>query len=524
MKQNYPVTGVEKTFPDNTIILSTTNPKGAITYINQDFIEISGFSEDELLNKNHNIVRHPDMPPAAFADMWATLKTGKSWMGIVKNRCKNGDHYWVDAYATPITEGDATLEYQSVRTKPTRERIVRAEKLYQQLMSTKPPRFRAPLGLKKKLWIGVLAALTPVFALETVAGTASLGIKTAVFALSLGLIYLMLHLSCRHVCKAVTEAKAVVDNQLMQKVYTGSNDEAGQLLLALKMLQSELGAVIGRMADSSGRLASTAQHSAATAQQTYQNVMRQQAETDQVATAMSEMSTTVRVVAGNAAQAAEAARQASQAAETGQQVVTQTTASIRALADEVVKATKVIHQLETSSENIGTVLDVIKGIAEQTNLLALNAAIEAARAGEQGRGFAVVADEVRTLAQRTQQSTQDIRGMIEGLQSGARDAVHAMEQSRTRAENSVQQAAQAAISLEAITQAVATINDMNIQIASAAEEQSATTEEINRNVVNISQIAEQTAQGAQETANTIGELTKEVVKLQHLVMRFQSER
>lgn len=285
MKQNYPVTGVEKTLPDNTIILSTTNPKGAITYINQDFIEISGFSEDELLHKNHNIVRHPDMPPAAFADMWATLKAGKSWMGIVKNRCKNGDHYWVDAYATPITEGDAILEYQSVRTKPTRERIARAEKLYQQLMSAKPPRFRASLGLKKKLWIGILVALLPVFALEIVAGTASLGIKTAVFALSLGLIYLMLHLSCRHVCKAITEAKAVVDNQLMQRVYTGSNDEAGQLLLALKMLQSELGAVIGRMADSSGRLASTAQHSAATAQQTHQNVMRQQAETDQVATA-----------------------------------------------------------------------------------------------------------------------------------------------------------------------------------------------------------------------------------------------
>lgn len=237
-----------------------------------------------------------------------------------------------------------------------------------------------------------------------------------------------------------------------------------------------------------------------------QGVTRQQAETDQVATAINEMTATVQEVARNATDAAAAANQADQESNSGQQVVSQTVTSIQSLANNVEQAAEVINQLAGDTEAIGTVIDVIKGIADQTNLLALNAAIEAARAGEQGRGFAVVADEVRTLASRTQQSTEEINRMIESLQTGAQNAVSVMETGREQAQAGVEQAMRAGDSLKAITNSVATINDMNTMIAGAAEEQSKVAEEINRNVVNISQVAEETAGRVSDVANLSTEL------------------
>ena len=250
-------------------------------------------------------------------------------------------------------------------------------------------------------------------------------------------------------------------------------------------------------------------------------VQQQQSEVDQVATAMNEMSATVQEVARNAAVAAEAARKANGEATTGKQVVSQTVNAINEVAAEVEAATTVIHQLNADSNQIGTVLDVIRGIAEQTNLLALNAAIEAARAGDQGRGFAVVADEVRTLATRTQESTREIQKMIEGLQVGTRNAVQVMEQGRSKAQASVQQAAGAGESLSSITGVVGTISDMNAQIASAAEQQGAVAEEINRNIVNISQVTGQTAAGAGQIADASRELAKLAMHLQTHVGRFK---
>ena len=203
------------------------------------------------------------------------------------------------------------------------------------------------------------------------------------------------------------------------------------------------------------------------------------------------------------------------------EVVTQTKQAIGILAEEVEKATQVIHELETESDNIGSILDVIRDIADQTNLLALNAAIEAARAGEQGRGFAVVADEVRSLASRTQDSTQQIKAMIERLQSGANNAVTVMETGRTQAQLSVQQAMQAEDSLAVITKAVGTINEMNMQIASAAEEQSSVSAEINRNIHNINQVTEDTSQGVKKSTELCGDVMEESRQLQSLMAKFR---
>lgn len=237
-----------------------------------------------------------------------------------------------------------------------------------------------------------------------------------------------------------------------------------------------------------------------------QGVTRQQVETDQVATAINEMTATVQEVARSATDAATAAHQADQEANNGKGVVAQTVSSIQTLASNVEQAADVIQKLEQDTTEIGGVLDVIKGIADQTNLLALNAAIEAARAGEQGRGFAVVADEVRTLASRTQESTEEINNMIDKLQLGAKNAVAVMEDGREQARTGVEQASKAGDSLSAITHSVATINDMNTQIASAADEQSKVAEEINRNVVNISQVANETASNVTQVADKSSEL------------------
>ncbi|VAW74300.1 Methyl-accepting chemotaxis sensor/transducer protein [hydrothermal vent metagenome] len=317
------------------------------------------------------------------------------------------------------------------------------------------------------------------------------------------------------------EDMAQGDGDLTQRLPAHGNDEIGQLVNSFNSFVGKLQGLIGGIAGSIAQLSSAAEEMSAVSAESNSSVSKQQSETEQVATAMNEMTATVQEVARNATQASESAHNASSEADDGRRVVDETIASINALADEVETAAVTIQKLENDSETIGSVLDVIRGISEQTNLLALNAAIEAARAGEQGRGFAVVADEVRTLASRTQESTLEIQSMIESLQTGAAQAVSVMEQGRNQARVSVDNAARAGESLRAITGSVTTISDMNTQIASAAEEQSAVAEEIDRNITNIRQLGDQTASGATQTASSSQEMAQLAVQLQTLVGQFK---
>ncbi|WP_158227240.1 methyl-accepting chemotaxis protein [Mangrovitalea sediminis] len=311
------------------------------------------------------------------------------------------------------------------------------------------------------------------------------------------------------------------DADLTQRLDENRQDEIGDLARAFNRFVARIQRLVGEVAASTSQVAAAAEELSATSEETRGHISRQRDETEHAATAINEMSATVRDVATNASDASQAARLADGEAHQGREVVGAAVKAIDALAVEVEKAAEVIKGVEGHSEQIGSVLAVISGISEQTNLLALNAAIEAARAGEQGRGFAVVADEVRTLASRTQDSTEEIRSMIDRLRGGAKDAVSVMESSRELAQSGVEHARNADQSLEAITRSVAQINDMNALIATAAEEQTAVAEEINRNVTSINTSTQQTATGAQQAATASEELARLASQLQQLVGQFK---
>lgn len=318
---------------------------------------------------------------------------------------------------------------------------------------------------------------------------------------------------------AIAERVANGDLRLDQAVER--RDELGQLQASMQRMTGNLRELIGGIGEGVTQIASAAEELSAVTEQTSSGVNNQKVETDQVATAMNQMAATVHEVARNAEQASEAALMADQQAREGDRVVGEAIAQIERLAREVDNSTEAMTQLKSESSKIGSVLDVIKSVAQQTNLLALNAAIEAARAGEAGRGFAVVADEVRSLAQRTQKSTEEIEELIAGLQQGTQQVASVMDSSRGLTDSSVELTRRAGDSLHTITSTVSSIQAMNQQIATAAEQQSAVAEEINRSVMNVRDISDQTSAASEETAASSVELARLGTHLQGLVGKFR---
>ncbi|VVN22247.1 Methyl-accepting chemotaxis protein McpS [Pseudomonas fluorescens] len=329
----------------------------------------------------------------------------------------------------------------------------------------------------------------------------------------------------RQITRPLQETLAVVERiasgDLTQNVTVTRRDELGVLQQGIARMGVTLRDLISGIRDGVTQIASAAEELSAVTEQTSAGVNSQKVETDQVATAMHEMTATVQEVARNAEEASQAAAAADGEAREGDKVVNEAIAQIERLASEVVRSTEAMSVLQQESDKIGSVMDVIKAVAEQTNLLALNAAIEAARAGEAGRGFAVVADEVRGLAQRTQKSTEEIEGLVAGLQNGTQQVSAVMSNSRALTDSSVALTRKAGASLENITRTVSNIQSMNQQIAAAAEQQSAVAEEISRSIINVRDVSEQTAAASDETAASSVELARLGGQLQQMVSHFR---
>ncbi|MGS0681447.1 methyl-accepting chemotaxis protein [Shewanella sp. 125m-7] len=484
MRNNQPITQTEKTLTDNCILLSTTNLDGNIKYANEGFIQVSGYSFDELQRQPHNVVRHPDMPEAAFKSLWERIKQGKPWVGIVKNRTKNGDHYWVNAYIAPVYENGKIHEYQSVRRKATPEQISRAQGIYQGIQAGKTPQaLRKPLlGFSAKLyaWLMLsvccavlLASYSPVMAAIVVGGAAVVGLKLILKPFNL----------------LVAQATKTVEDPLATGVFTGRQDEIGKVSFALQFLLTETGGVVGRMADSAGAIESLSGSLNDTIANTRQRADSQSQQTSQAATAMEEMSASFNEVSQNIHNAAREMSMSNQSAEKGHELLVRVIDSINQLKEEVGNFASVVASIEQDSQDINKVLDVIRGIAEQTNLLALNAAIEAARAGESGRGFAVVADEVRQLSSRTSESTSHIEAIVSKFRDSTERAGITMAAGQQKAEQSVELAKQVDESFEALRESIIKMNLMSDENACAMTQQTTVANDISHSIQVISELS-----------------------------------
>jgi len=510
-------------FGQSEILLSTTELDSKIKYANPEFCNIAGFTLEELQGQTHNIVRHPDMPKAAFKDLWQYIQQGNSWMGPVKNRCKNGDYYWVNAYVTPIKdEQGKSFEYQSVRTKLDSEVRDRAEKTYQNINQGKPPRV-LKFQTDMTMWFqNIFILLTLCFAGLMAFSSTPWLITIPLFILTFVSSILIINWR-KHYSKLILEAKSVFNNPLMSYIYGGNSDVVGNIQLALNMRKAELNAVTGRVSDVALHVTDGANNTADATEQAAVLLAEQSNEIAQIATAMHEMTATVGDIARTVVNAAQAAEKGQAISQDGQKDVNETISAIENLSSQLNEVDKIIMSLIEGTSSISSVLTEISGIADQTNLLALNAAIEAARAGEQGRGFAVVADEVRALALRTQQSTEQINSQLTKLQSDSSNAVKAMKKGNELSDSCVTLSQKTGSSLNQIHAEISQLTDLNIQISTAIEEQAVVSEEVSRNIERISELSSTCEQQGQNAKSLVGDLLSQLINQQNLVDQFKGK-
>lgn len=494
MRVNEPVTQRDMGMNNDCVIISTTNLKGALTSVNEDFIRMSGFTWEELDNKNHNIIRHPDVPPEAYAMLWTALKAGNPWMGMVKNRHKGGDHYWVDAFASPQFEDGKIIGYQSVRVKPEKAWVDRAEALYAKIMSKKSADdkrrskldevklTRFPINLAGQIAL----AITGIFGL-IFTGLALTGQISVIFALSgffAGSLcsFAIVHQMLSGLRDLAKKSEKIANDPVARYVYTGRNDEIGQLEYAQIFQAAKLRTAIGRVKESSEVLEHASEEIAS-------GNIDLSSRTENQASSLEEITST----AENAKQANVLVLEARKQAEKSGAVVSST---IQAMS-----------QINDSSKKIADITNVIDEIAFQTNLLALNAAVEAARAGEQGRGFAVVANEVRTLAGRSAESAKQIKDLIN-------DSV-------AKVEDGTQLVNQSAESLKLITDSVKKISDIVGEISQSSQEQANGIEQINQAISQIDEVTQQNGQLVEKLSTSSRAMTEKVKMISGLADQFK---
>ncbi|WP_404419385.1 methyl-accepting chemotaxis protein [Marinospirillum sp.] len=543
MRNNQPVTQKEYPVRKDCAIISHTDAKGQITYVNDEFVEYAGFNREELIGKPHNIIRHPDMPKEAFRDMWATLKAGRAWQGMVKNRRKNGDHYWVKATATPRADGG----YMSVRLQPTQAEIQAAEVLYKKMREGGGGRlaggYHLPgLGARIKyaynnMSLTLTAILPLVFFFTVMAGITGwqflaitdAAIETAMMPLLVGLgvsggfaflwLFLVLRVNSGRLNELQKVAREIGSGNLVAPAPMGNLDEIGSVFNAVQVMRNRLFEIAFQMTQSARSLNQSAQEMLSASEETSRGAQEQSSASASMAAALEELSASVDQIGENANSAHSASQQAGEVSKAGAEAVYASTQEIAAIADTVKDSAAQLKELEAVSDNIGQIVSTIREIAEQTNLLALNAAIEAARAGEHGRGFAVVADEVRNLAERTAQSTVEITEMVNQIQKRTEAAADEMQSSVERVEAGVDKAKRAGQSVAEIEQQTQKVVKATLDIQSVLKEQAMAAREVAETVEGIASLADSNAsqaeqafvasQHVQETTQVLDELRKQ---------------
>lgn len=523
MRRNEPVTHQEKRFPDHFHLITTTSLDSKITAVNDHFLEVAGYTREELLGEYHNIIRHPDMPSAAFEDMWTAIQRGESWKGLVKNRCKNGDYYWVDAFVTPIRHQGKIVEYQSVRTCPSREQVARAEKVYSGWRKgTLPRRFRArrPAVRMQLLGLWLTMAIAGPFvlgqSLENWLGVAG---YQALLAAVFGCLYRWarpLEKLALETCQEVSEA--------MPYIYTGCRDVASWISFDQQKKESILRAVSARMHSNAGDLQGCKDRAMQWVSSSVDSIRSQQNDIRDISQAFNELALSVDRVAELATNTHESTENATRSGEDCRSCMQRMISAFDTLSADLKTANESIAALSSKSDAIGMVLEVITDIAEQTNLLALNAAIEAARAGDAGRGFAVVADEVRGLAKRTHTSTQQIEEIIGDLQSQTQKAVDIVSSGVSSCESTSVIADEAHQALESTLTDVRTIASYAQEVASATEEQSALSAQVGHQATRLLELSEAAVKSSEGARSESEQLAGNVDQVHLLARHFLQMR
>lgn len=470
-KRNAKTINEEVTFSDSDELVSVTDTRGVVRYANDAFCVVAGFEESELVGKNHNIVRHPDMPKAAFKDMWEKLKAGQSWRGAVKNRCKDGRYYWVDAFVTPVFESGELTGYQSVRTKLDPQVRRRAEDLYQEINQGAAP--GEPIWRSFKVRAFVFAILS----LLAIVGSFANPLASILLPfLALGCFYFEIF----SVPGMLETIRSDYDS-VSRYVFCGDSPMS---IVEFRdaMNKGRNRTILGRAKDGAKVLLSSAVDLKSLSSDTRAGVERQNHELHQLATAMEEMSATIQDVAANTTNTSHKVDSVHIDCKKATDSMESTMSSVSMLSEKVAESARASEDLAKEAEEIGTVTQEIQGIADQTNLLALNAAIEAARAGEHGRGFAVVAEEVRALSTRTHKATEQIQTSMGEIQSTLIKLSNKMLQGKDSAEACLTETQGSVDIIKKVYEDVSIIADFAAQISTAAEEQSVVSKEISKNV------------------------------------------
>lgn len=509
MKRNTPVTQKEYLLNEGTTLLSTTNTHSHITYANTAFIDASGFSEDQLMGEAHNIIRHPDMPPAAFGDMWFTIQQGDSWTGMVKNRRLNGDHYWVRANVTPVYQQGQLTGYISVRNIPQRGEIDASEELYQRVNENKLRGHRFYKGLvvrrglfsflslfqrisvSKRINFGAIITAALLVALQF--SPLNVAEKAGASIIILGLLSVFLHSQISSPLKIVlAQMQKVVSGRKSDYLHFNRVDEVGLLMrlvnqsgLNLSSLVGDVSAQINGIRVISGRITSEGES-------LQQRTEETSADLHQTAAAVEEIASAVRQTAETAAEAMTHADE--------------TSASAMESGDVMKKTIAMMQSVSADNNKIVDIIGVIDSIAFQTNILALNAAVEAARAGESGRGFAVVAAEVRNLAQHSASAAREIQSLIEHNVANVKSGVEMVANTETH--------------LTAMIDSVINMSTMIKEIGTATHEQTQALELINQSVSRIGVMTHNNTGMVEQVTSAAEDLSERAARLHRAVHVF----